>query len=100
MGNLETCISIVQDGEVPPPGFVEIRTHIVFNIKMDFTRKAQIITDGSSTEVDPNYTYASVVSRDSICIAFLYAALNDLDIMAGDVAATYLNAPVGEKVLF
>ena len=31
---------------------------------------------------------------------FLYAALNDLDIMAGDVTAAFLNAPVGEKVYF
>ena len=100
VGNLEPCISIVQEGEVPPPGYMEIRTYIVFDVKMDFTRKAQIITDGSSTEGDPNYTYASVVSRDSICITFLYTALNDVDIMAGDVAATYLNAPVDEKAYF
>ena len=33
-------------------------------------------------------------------ITFLCAALNDLDIMAGDVTAAYLNAPVGEKVYF
>ena len=51
-------------------------------------------------EVDPNYSYASVVSRDCIHITFLYTALNDLDIMAGDVTAAYLNIPVGEKVYF
>ena len=88
---------IDKEGEGPPPGYMEIRTHIVFGIKMDFTMKANIIADGSSTEVDPNYTYASVVSRDSIHIAFLYAALNDMYIMAGDVTA---GTPVGEKVYF
>ena len=67
---------------------------------MDFTGKAQIIAHGSSTEVNPNYTYASVVSRDTMHIAFLYAALNDLDIIAGDAVATYLNAPLGEKFYF
>jgi Reverse transcriptase (RNA-dependent DNA polymerase) len=43
-------------------------------------------------------TYASVVSRESVRIAFLIAALNDLDIMAADIQGAYLNAPCGEKV--
>ena len=30
-------------------------------------------------------TYAGVVSRESVRIAFTYAALNDLDIFAADV---------------
>ena len=40
------------------------------------------------------------MSRDSIRVALLYAALNNLDILSGDVAAAYLNAPAGEKVYF
>ena len=43
-------------------------------------------------------TYASVVSRDSVRIGFLIAALNDLDILAGDIGNAYLNAPCKEKV--
>ena len=43
--------------------------------------------------------YASVVSRDSVHIGFLLAALNDLDVLGADVAgASYLNAPCHEKV--
>ena len=52
------------------------------------------------TEVEAEKTYASMVSRDSIRIAFLYTSLNDLDILSGDVAVMYLNAPAGEKVYF
>ena len=100
MANPEPSILVVQEGKVPRQGYTEMRTHIVFDIEMDFTRKAQIIADGSITEVDPNCTYASVVSRASIHIIFLYTALNDLDIMAGDVTAAYLNVQVGEKVYF
>ena len=40
VGNLEPCILVVQEVKVPPPGYTKIRTHIVFDIKMDFTRKA------------------------------------------------------------
>jgi hypothetical protein len=38
----------------------------------------------------------SVVSRDSIWIAFLVAALNDLEILSADVARAYLNARAKE----
>ena len=33
------------------------------------------------------------MSRDSIRIAFLLAALNDLDVLSADVQGAYLNAP-------
>ena len=42
--------------------------------------------------------YSSVVSRDSIRIAFLVAALNDLEVLAADVQNAYLNAPTKEKI--
>ena len=50
--------------------------------------------------MDPpkDMVYASVVSRDSVRLAFLLAALNDLDILAADVQNAYLNAPTTEKV--
>jgi hypothetical protein len=43
-------------------------------------------------------TYSSVVSRDSIRLAFLIAALNDIEICAADVGNAYLNAPCKEKI--
>jgi hypothetical protein len=39
-----------------------------------------------------------VVTRDSVCIAFLIAALNDLEVLSADVGNAYLQAPVREKV--
>jgi len=38
-------------------------------------------------------TYAGVVSRESVRIAFTYAALNGLDIFAADIRNAYLQAP-------
>ena len=43
-------------------------------------------------------TYSSVVSCDSVRIAFLIAALNNLDIMSADISNAYLNAPNKEKI--
>ena len=45
-------------------------------------------------------TYASVVSRESVRIALLLAALNDLDVLSSDVQNAYLNAPPREKAWF
>jgi hypothetical protein len=91
----------VQDGKVPElTGFQEIGCHIVFDIKMDFTRKAHFVAGGHTTEAPNLLTYSSVVSRDSIRIAFLIAALNDLDIMSCDLENAYLNAPCREKIWF
>jgi hypothetical protein len=43
-------------------------------------------------------TYSSVVSRDSVCIAFLLAALNDVPILSTDIGNAYLNAKPHERV--
>ena len=45
-------------------------------------------------------TYSSVVSCDSVRLAFLIATLNDLDILAGDIHHAFLNAPTKEKLFF
>jgi hypothetical protein len=42
-------------------------------------------------------THAEVVSRDSIQIAFRYAALNDLGIFATNIRSAYLEAPSSQK---
>ena len=49
---------------------------------MDLTRKARFVAGGHMTEAPTSLTYSSVVSIDSVKIAFLIAALNDLDITA------------------
>jgi len=46
----------------------------------------------------PSTTHASVVSQESVPIAFLIAGLNDFDIEAADIGNAYLNAPPREKV--
>ena len=81
-------------------GFQEIKCHIIFDVKMDLTRKARFVAGGHMTETPPSITYSSVVSRDSVRLAFLIAALNDLDVLACDIGNAYLNAPCREKVWF
>jgi len=43
-------------------------------------------------------TYASIVSRETVHIALLMAALNDLEVKVGDVLKAYITAPITKKV--
>ena len=81
-------------------GFQEIRNHLVFDVKMDFTRKARYCAGGHTTDAPDGITYSSVVSRDSVRLGFLAAALHDVDILSIDLENAYLNAPCAEKIWF
>jgi hypothetical protein len=50
------------------------------------------------TKAPATITYASVVSRETIRIALLMAALNDLNVKVGDVLNAYITAPITKKV--
>jgi len=79
-------------------GYQYIGTHMVFDVKIDgLVRKARLVADGHKTETPASITYSSVVSRDSVRICFLIAALNDLSLVAADIGNAYLNAPNREK---
>ena len=80
-------------------GYQQITTHFVFDIKMgeNFRRKARLVADGHKTEPPASITYSSVVSRDSVRICLLVAALNDLEIESADIENAYLTAPCREK---
>ena len=91
----------VRSGQVPElNGYQEIRCHMIFDVKMDFIRKARFVMNGSTTETPISLCHSSVVSRDSIRLAFLFAALNDLDVFACDIGNAYLNSPCKEKIWF
>ena len=97
MRNVMVAFDILEDGQVIAPGFQRIDCHIVWDIKSDFTRKARLVAGGHQTEPPASITYASVVSRESVRIAFTLAALNDMDVSCADATNAYLNAPCREK---
>ena len=98
MSKIFPCMKILEEGSSTPIGYQTIPCHIVFDVKMDFTRKARYVAGGHKTSEPEAPTYASVVSRDSVRIGFLMAALNGLDVLTADIAGAYLNAPCLEKV--
>jgi Reverse transcriptase (RNA-dependent DNA polymerase) len=92
------AFEFLDEGAGKPICYQQITCHLVFDIKMDFTCKARFVAGGHMTDAPSSIPYASVVSHESVCIALLIAALNDLEVAGGDVQGAYLNAPCGEKV--
>ena len=99
MENVRVAFRIAEDGEVIPIGYQQIRCHMVFDIKQeDFRRKARLVAGCHTTEAPATITYASVVSRESVRIALLLAALNDVEVKTADIENAYITAPNAEKI--
>ena len=58
------------------------------------------MSGGNLNHPPMSMTYASVVSRDSVHLAFLILTLNYLDILSCDIQNVYLNTLSKEEVFF
>ena len=85
MTNVEVAFKILEDNEHVPPGYRKSSGHIIWDLKMDFTRKARWVKDGHRTPEPLNSTFAGVLSRESIRIALTYASLNGLPVWGADI---------------
>ncbi len=97
----EVCFAfnILPDGHSAPIGYQKIPCHMIFDMKMeDFRQKARLVAGNHRTEAPATITYASVVSRKTVCLALTIASLDDLKVKVGDVLNTYITGPVKEKV--
>jgi hypothetical protein len=99
MKDVRVAFKILPDGQSAPIGYQKIPCHMIFDIKVeDFRCKARLVAGGHMTKAPATITYASVVSLETIHIALLMAALNDLHVKVGDVLNAYITAPITEKV--
>jgi hypothetical protein len=80
-----------RDDEGAPEGWKRASGHIVWDLKMDLTRKARRVLDGHNVPTPEGSTYAGVVSRESVRLALNYAAL--MEVCAADIRNAYLQAP-------
>ena len=101
MTNVEVAFKFLDEhGARVPIGFKKITCHLIYDVKFDLTRKARYVGGGHLTSVPACMTYSSVVSRDSVRIMFLIAALNDLNVEMCDIGNAYLNAETRERIWF
>jgi hypothetical protein len=97
MKNVRVAFKFLEPSEKPVPGYKKILLRMIFNIKMDFTRKARFVAGGHLADPPSCLTYSSVVSRDSVIIDFLIAAINGYYVIAVDVQNAYVQATSLEK---
>ena len=90
-------LQILEDEKTAPAGCTKVSGHLIWSVKMDFTRKARWVLDGPKTPDPVGSKYAGVVSRESVRIAFTYGALNDLDVCMADIRNAYLQSPTSQK---
>jgi len=76
MMNNAAAFRFLESDEVVPIGSTWIPCHMIFDIKEDLTRKARFVAGGHWTDPPSQVTYSTVVSRDSVRIAFLIATRN------------------------
>ncbi len=97
LGNVCIAFEILGPGMKVPPEWHKSSGHLVFDVKMDFTRKAHWVKDGHKTLDSATSSFAGVVSPDSIRIALMHAALLGLPVLGADIQYAYLQAPSLEK---
>jgi hypothetical protein len=97
MGKVWVAFEVLGPGVRAPPGWHKASGHLVYEVKMDFTRKARWVKDGHKTPNSTTSSIAGVVSCDSICISLTYAALLGLPVIGADIRNAYLQAPSSEK---
>jgi len=97
MYNVSVAFKILENHENLPVGWTQSSGHMVFSVKMDFTRKARWVKNGHKCPDPETSNYAGVVSRESVRIALTYAALMEVNVLAADIRNAYLQAPTSEK---
>ena len=98
LDKVRIAFMLLEEDQTPVVGSKLINYHIIFDVKMDLTRKARLVAGGHLNQDVPRHTtYSSVVSKESVRLCFLLAALNGLDVLSGDIGNAYLNAKPREK---
>jgi hypothetical protein len=66
MKNVRVAFKFLEPSKKPATGYKKIPLRMIFDIKMDFTRKRRLVAGGHLTEPPSCLTYSSVVSRESV----------------------------------
>ena len=97
MTNIGVAFNILDDDQSLPVVYAKANGHIVFHLRMDFTQKIRCVKNKNLTPRTLDSNFAGVVSRDSVRIAFTYAAMNNIDGWAAGIQKAYIQAPSSEK---
>ena len=85
MSNFGIAFKILEDDESVPPGYKKSSGHIIFDVKMDFMRKARWVKDGNRTPDPESSSYAGVLYREIIRIILTHSAMHGVPVTAADM---------------
>ena len=85
MTNISIAFEILDKDTLVPVGWKKVTRYLIWDVKMNFTWKSRWVLDSHCQGQPEGSTYADVVSRESVRIALTNAALNKLDVIAGNI---------------
>jgi Reverse transcriptase (RNA-dependent DNA polymerase) len=97
MDNVMVVFRALEEDESIPQDYKPITVRMIFDVKMDLTRKARLVAGGHLTDPPDMLTYSGVVSKESVQIGLMLAQANGLKLLMTDIGNAYLNAQVTEK---
>ena len=97
MENLKVAFYIKSEGSRPLVNYTLATVNLIFDVLMTLEWNARWVKDSHKTPIPEWSAFADFLSRESVCIAFIYAALNCLPICDADIHNAYLQAPASEK---
>ena len=95
--DLYQCFKPADEGEITDE-YQKIPLLWVFDVKFDGRYRARCVAGGHMTENIQFDMYSGVVDLESVRMAFLIAALTDLNVIAADIGSAYIQALTVEKV--
>ena len=94
MKNVRIAFDILPNGKRAPNEYNQIQCHMIFDVKIeDFRQKARLVAGGHMTEAPKCMPYSSVVSRETVRLALIIAALNNLEVKSADIQNAYITSP-------
>ena len=98
INKVRIAFTLFTGDEKPPEDSKEINYCIIWDCKMDLTRKASLVTGGDLNKNVPRHiNYSSIVSRECVRVCFLLATIINFDVLLGNIVNAYLKVKPSEK---
>ena len=94
---VKVAFMLLDPNKALPVGSKLIKYHMVLDVKFNLTPKERLVAAGYMNDVPAHTAYSLVISRETVRICFMVAALNDLDVMMGDVGNAFIQSKPREK---
>ena len=98
MSNVDVAFEIMDHYKPNPVIWNQPISRLIFNIKMEFTKKDQWVKDGQNTPCTEYSTFSGVVSREGVHISLTYSAQNVIGVMADDIKMHTSNLPLQRSI--